>query len=176
MRFAVLAELLAVGSFFLVLAPIAALALPTLAMEIVESPPLRWSALRWVGLGVPLLALWMVLAHVTHGAALDAGARREGARPQRRRAVRFGLYACGWDLMSGPLGGMVMLVAHGLREAVEVAELALRVPSRAATAFLTGIYDVPPHRVGRARRFGILGVALLGVITVVAIALLAALL
>jgi hypothetical protein len=152
MRFAVLAELLAVGSFFVVLAPIAALALPTLAMEIVQSPPLRWSALRWVGLGVPLMALWMVLAHVTHGAALDAGARRQGARPERRRAVRFGLYACGWDLMGGPLGGVITLVSRGARAAAEVAELSVRVPGRDAAAMLQGVYQLPPEKAAVARR------------------------
>jgi hypothetical protein len=152
MRFAVLAELLAVGSFFVLLAPLAALALPNLALEILRSPPLRWSALRWVGLGVPLLALWMVLAHVTHGAALDAGARRLGARPERRRAVRFGLYACGWDLMTGPLGGLVTLVSRGAGALAELFELSVRVRGRAATAMLQGVYQLSPDKVARARR------------------------
>jgi hypothetical protein len=152
MRFAILAELLAVGSFFLVLAPLAALALPGLAMEIIQSPSLRWRALRWVGMGVPLLALWMVAAHVTHGAALDAGARRQGARPERRRAVRFGLYACGWDLMGGPLGSVIMLVSRGAGAAAELVELSVRVPARAAAAMLQGVYQLPPDRVAVARR------------------------
>ena len=163
MRFALIAELLAVLSMATMLVPLVALVLPNLALAVVESPALRMSALRWFSLGVPGLALWMVGAHVTHGAALDAGARRQGARPERRRAVRFGLYACGWDLMSGPLGALVMLVTRGLRDALEVAELAMRVPGRASTALLTGVYQLPPDRVARARRTGSIAAALLAV-------------
>jgi hypothetical protein len=153
-RFALVAELLAVLSMAMLLVPLAALVLPNLALEVVQSPSLRVSAMRWFGLGVPALALWMVFAHLTHGAALDVGARRQGARPARRRAMRFGLYACGWDLMSGPLGALVMLVTRGLRDAVEVAELAMRVPSRASVALLTGVYQLQPDKVARARRAG----------------------
>ncbi len=154
MRFAVLAELLAVLSMAVILVPLAVLVLPGLALQVVQSPALRVSAMRWFGLGVPTLALWMVFAHITHGAALDAGARRQGARPARRRAMRFGLYACGWDLMSGPLGALVMLITRGLRDAVEVAELAMRVPGRASAALLSGVYQLPPDKVVRARRTG----------------------
>jgi hypothetical protein len=161
MRFALVAELLAVASMATLLVPLAALVLPNLALEIVQSPPLRASALRWLSFGVPALALWMIAAHVTHGAALDAGARRQGARPQRRRAMRFGLYSCGWDLMSGPLGALVMLVSRGVRDAVEVAEIAMRVPGRASAALLSGVYQLPPDAVARARRIGSAAAALL---------------
>jgi hypothetical protein len=169
MRFAVLAELLAVLSMATILVPLAALVLPNLAIDIVQSPSLRGSALRWVVFGVPGLALWMVAAHVTHGAALDAGARRQGARPERRRAVRFGLYACGWDLMSGPLGALMMLVTRGRRDALELAELAMRVPGRASQAMLTGIYQLPPDRAARARRTGSAAAALLAVVSAAAV-------
>jgi hypothetical protein len=165
MRFALIAELLAVLSMATLLVPLSALVLPNLAIEIVQSPSLRVSALRWITLGVPALALWMIVAHVTHGAALDAGARRQGARPERRRAVRFGLYACGWDLMSGPLGALVMLVTRGMRDAVELAELAMRVPGRASVALLSGVYQLPPDRVARARRFGSAAAALVAVVS-----------
>jgi hypothetical protein len=77
-----------------------------------------------------------------------------GARPARRRAVRFGLYACGWDLMSGPLGAVMMLATRGFRDALALAELAVRVPARASQAMLTGVYQLPPDRAARARRAG----------------------
>lgn len=160
-RFALLAELLAVLSMATLLVPLAALVLPNLALEIVQSPSLRMSAVRWISFGVPALALWMIVAHVTHGAALDAGARRQGARPQRRRAMRFGLYACGWDLMSGPLGALVMLFTRGVRDALELAELAMRVPGRASVALLSGVYQLPPDRLARARRAGSVAAVLL---------------
>jgi hypothetical protein len=161
MRFAVLAELLAVASMAAVLLPVIALAVPGLALALVADPALRWSALRWIGVGVPALALWMVAAHVTHGAALDLGARRLGARPQRRRAVRFGLYACGWDLMAGPLGAAVMLAAHGLRAMLEIAERAVLAPGRASAALLQGVYQLRPAEIARARRAGTLAAILI---------------
>jgi len=163
MRFALLAELLAVLSMAALLVPLVALALPNLALEIVRSPTLRVSALQWFGLGVPALALWMVFAHVTHGAALDASARRQGARAERRRAMRFGLYACGWDLMAGPLGALVMVFTRGFHDAIELAELAMRVPGRASAALLQGVYQLTPDKVARARRAGSVAAALLAV-------------
>lgn len=165
MRFAVVAELLAVSSMLMILAPCIALALPTLALEVVHNPSLRDSALRWVAFGVPGLALWMVAAHITHGAALDAGARRQGGPSQRRRAVRFGLYACGWDLMTGPLGAAVILASKGLRAALELLDLAVRVPGKATVALLQGVYMLPPEGVVRARRTGAIAAVLIALIS-----------
>jgi hypothetical protein len=161
MRFAVVAELLAVGSMVALLAPFIALALPTLALEVLHNPSLRESILRWVALGVPGLALWMVVAHITHGAALNVGARRQGGPSQRRRAVRFGLYACGWDLMTGPLGAVVTLASKGLSAALELLELAVRVPGRATVALLQGVYKLPPEGITRARRVGAIAAVLI---------------
>ncbi|MEP7121323.1 MAG: hypothetical protein ABJE95_10455 [Byssovorax sp.] len=163
MRFAVLAEVLAVASMVAVLLPIAALALPTLALEVVHDPDLRMAALRWVAIGVPALSLWMVLAHVTHGAALDVGARRQGASSQRRRAVRFGLYACGWDLMTGPLGALVTLFSKGFGAMIDLVELAMHVPGRATTALLQGAYKLTPDALGRARRVGSIAAAAIAI-------------
>ena len=161
LRFAVLAELLAVASMAMLLIPFVALALPSLAISVVHDPALRWSALRWLGVGVPALALWMVIAHVTHGASLAAGARAQGARPQHRRAVRFGLYACGWDLMAGPLGGLVTLTTKGVRAAAEIGELAMVVPGRAAIALLHGVYQLTPPQIVKARRSGAVAAVLI---------------
>jgi hypothetical protein len=163
MRFAVLAELLAVASMVTLLLPLVALALPTLALEVAHDRDLRLTALRWVAVGVPALSLWMVGAHVTHGAALDVGARRQGAASQRRRAVRFGLYACGWDLMTGPLGALVTLFSKGFRATIELFELAMNVPGRATVALLQGAYKLAPEGLARARRTGSLAAALIAV-------------
>ncbi|APR79396.1 Hypothetical protein A7982_04743 [Minicystis rosea] len=175
MRFAVLAELLAVASMAAILLPLLAFALPGLTLAVVSDPTLRWHAARWIGLGVPIIALWMVAAHVTHGAALDAGARRLGARAQRRRAVRFGLYACGWDLMAGPLGAAVTLVSQGLRATIELLELAIRAPSRSSRALLQGVYQIAPADMPRARRAGTVAALVIaiasGVLVSIALAL-----
>ncbi|MDI1431532.1 MULTISPECIES: hypothetical protein [Polyangium] len=153
-RFAIVAEMLAVGSMVAMLLPIAALALPHLALQVIGDPEMRVRALEWFVIGVPALALWMVLAHASHGAALDAGARKQGARPQRRRALRFGLYSCGWDLMTGPLGAIWMLGSRGAKAAAEVLALSMRVPGRASDALLKGVYGLPEDAALRARRTG----------------------
>ncbi|UQA62133.1 hypothetical protein [Polyangium aurulentum] len=167
-RFAILAEVLAVGSMVAVLLPVAALALPNLAAQVIADPALRMSAIRWFAVGVPALALWMVAAHATHGAALDAGARKQGARPQRRRALRFGLYACGWDLMTGPLGATVVLVTRGAKAMAEIASLTMRVPGKASLALLTGVYGLAGERAARAQRTGSLVAMLLAVLSALA--------
>lgn len=154
MRFAVLCEVLAVASMVAALLPIAALALPNLAFQVIADPNMRQRALQWFVIGVPALALWMVIAHASHGAALDVGARRVGGRPQRRRALRYGLYACGWDLMTGPLGAVWVLFSKGMKATGEVMGLAMTVPGKASRALLSGVYGLPEEDVNRAYRTG----------------------
>ncbi|WP_437929686.1 hypothetical protein WMF37_10585 [Sorangium sp. So ce291] len=154
MRFALLAETLAILSMVVALLPVIALALPSLTLELARNPVARASALQWLAIGIPALTVWMVLAHAVHGAALELGARRQGARPERRRALRFGLYACGWDLMAGPLGALVMLITGGIKGAEQILSASLRVPGRASTALLLGVYALSPDAAERARRAG----------------------
>jgi hypothetical protein len=165
MRFAVLAEFLAVTSMMVFLVPLAALALPSLALQVVHSPAMRASALEWLAFGVPALSLWMVIAHVTHGAALDAGARRQGAPSQRRRAMRFGLYACGWDLMAGPLGAIVTAITKGRKAMMGLVDLSMQVPGKASVALLSGVYQLTPNQVTRARRTGAIAAVLLTLVS-----------
>ncbi|MEZ4297024.1 MAG: hypothetical protein R3B70_18810 [Polyangiaceae bacterium] len=162
--FAVLAELLAVGSMAVLLVPVVALVLPGLAAAIVSDPHLRSRAIVFMALGVPALAVWMAFAHAAHGVALDAGARRNGGRSQRRRAIRFGLYACGWDLMSGPLGAIAAAFTEGRKAAGEALSASMRVPARATLALLQGVYALSPASATRARKWG-MGAAI--VVTVV---------
>jgi hypothetical protein len=175
-RFAIVAEVLAVGSMVTVLLPVAALALPQLALQVIGDPTMRVRALAWFAVGVPTLAAWMVVAHATHGAALDVGARGQGARPQRRRALRFGLYACGWDLMTGPLGAIWLLVARGKKAAGELVGLTMRVPGKASHALLSGVYGLPDDLAARAQKTGTrvaIGLAIVsafGVLLVIALA------
>jgi len=72
--------------------------------------------------------------------ALDRGARRSGARGATKRAVRFGLYAAGWDLVIGPLGAVVVSLKEGLRAALSIAGVGVGLPGRSARAFLRGCY------------------------------------
>ena len=82
----------------------------------------------------------LVLAHLAHGWALDRGARRAGARGATTRALRFGLYAAGWDLVIGPLGALVVAAKEGLSAASSVVTVGIGLPARSARAFLRGCY------------------------------------
>lgn len=123
---------------------------------------------RLVGwaLALPVvLTVWMVAAHVAHGLALGLGAERAGARPQRRRAVRFGLYSCGWDVASGPAGVIVALFrpkGPGVRGSLSQS---FGVPGRAATAFLTGVFGLDEPAARKARRAGTVAAALATVLS-----------
>jgi hypothetical protein len=90
--------------------------------------------------GPPALAGLLVIAHVAHGLALDRGARRAGAKGATTRALRFGLYATGWDLVVGPLGALVIAAKEGPRAALSLASLGMGLPGRSARAFLSGCY------------------------------------
>lgn len=103
-------------------------------------------ALRLAAAGIPGLALILVAAHVAHGWALDWGARRSGVRSGTTRALRFGLYAAGWDLVIGPLGIMILVAKEGGRAALSIASVGIGLPGRSARAFLRGAY----HLEGRA--------------------------
>jgi hypothetical protein len=56
------------------------------------------------------------------------------------RAIRFGLYAAGWDLVVGPLGAIVVAVKEGLRKAISIGSVGVGLPGRSARAFLRGCY------------------------------------
>jgi hypothetical protein len=164
-RFALLAELLAVTSMLMLFVPLLALALPRLALVIIGDPSAQSLVFRLLVIGIPILAIWMVAAHATHGAALDLGARRVGARGERRRALRFGLYACGWDLMVGPLGALVMLFERGWRSLGELLGESMTVPGRASLALLQGVYRLSPRDAARARGAGTVAAAAIALVS-----------
>lgn len=81
------------------------------------------------------LALLLVAAHAAHGLALGAAARRRGAKASLGRALRFGLYSAGWDLVLGPIGFVGLL-----REKASLVHVAVGLPTRSSLAFLRGTY------------------------------------
>lgn len=140
LRFAVVSELLASAAMALAaLVPLGLLA-PTWIGHVLlhEKAVLARLAIA----GVPSLAALLVVAHAAHGWALDLGARRSGARPATSRAVRFGLYAAGWDLVVGPLGAVVVALKEGLGASVSIASVGVGLPGRSARAFLRGCYGL----------------------------------
>ncbi len=169
LRFAVLSEMIAVSAMALAaLIPVAVLA-PTWLRRLVLDD--FTSALRLAVVGVPLVALLLVVAHAAHGWALDFGARRSGARAATRRSLRFGLYATGWDLVVGPLGAIVVAVKEGAGSAASIAGMTVGLPGRSARAFLRGCYRLEGEAAGPALHASYImaGVAtLLGALAVIA--------
>lgn len=150
LRFAVACELLASTAVFASMLAVAAAIAPDWVKELVLDPTSRSIAIRVVLLGLPAFAALLVAAHAAHGLSIDAGASRSGARSARSRALRFGLYACGWDLVMGPLGALIVALKEGLRAAVNLPRSLSGLPTRATTAFLRGCYRLEGEHARRA--------------------------
>jgi hypothetical protein len=150
--FAVLAELLAALGLCVTLAAVSFLLLPPLGATLMESATLRGHVVQAVAWGVPALTAVMVLLHASHGGALDAAARRAGSR-QTGRGLRFGLYGCGWDLVTLPLGLLVLTFTDGPLSALRHSARGLTAPNSAALSYLTHVHHFErPVAVKVARR------------------------
>lgn len=167
LAFGVLAELLAAAGLSATLAALGLLLLPALGSEVLRNPALQSLALHVVGWGVPGLAAVMVALHAAHGVALDAAARREGSH-QGGRGWRFGLYACGWDLVTLPLGLLVLTFTDGPVTALRHSARGLTAPNSAATAYLVHVHHLERERALRASRraVGIVSVPMIGLVLV----------
>jgi hypothetical protein len=138
LRFAFASELLASAAMaLLAIAPAAVIAPRWVKHVLLDEAP---AAARLAAIGVPALATLLVAAHAVHGWALDRGARRSGARGATTRALRFGLYATGWDLVVGPLGALVVAAKEGLGKALSIGVVIMDLPGRSTRAFLRGCY------------------------------------
>lgn len=167
LRFAVVSELLASTAMaLLALAALLVLA-PAWVEHVVLDEGLTLA--RLAAAGIPGLAGLLVVAHVAHGWALDLGARRSGAGRATKRAVRFGLYAAGWDLVVGPLGAVVMAFKEGLRSALSIAGVGVGLPGRSARAFLRGCYRLEGASAGPALRASMIAAVLATIVGVIAI-------
>jgi hypothetical protein len=157
LTFAVTCELIASTAMFLGFVAVAAIVAPEWVKYLALDPSARQTTFRIVVLGLPSFAGLLVVAHAAHGLSIDFGARRTGARGERSRALRFGLYACGWDLVMGPVGAVVVAIKEGLGPALGLTSALSGLPTRATTAFLRGCYRVD----GEASR-GALGTSYVG--------------
>lgn len=146
LRFAALCELLAAAAAFASFLAVAAVIAPGWLAHLARDPSARSVTARVVLFGLPAFAALLVAAHAAHGLSIDVGARRQGARGARSRALRFGLYACGWDLVMGPLGAIVVALKEGLGAAAELAGALSGLPTRATNAFLRGCYRLDGER------------------------------
>lgn len=176
LRFAATCELLASGAAFASFSAIAAVVAPQWVKHVALDPTARGIAVRVMLLGLPAFAALLVGAHAAHGLSIDIGATRSGARSARSRALRFGLYACGWDLVMGPIGAVVVPLKEGLRAAFALAGSLSGLPTRATNAFLRGCYRLEGDRARGALAISyvgaILATLLFPVIVCIAIAVL----
>jgi hypothetical protein len=150
LAFAVVAELVAAVGLAVCFAGFGLLA-PDVAHVVLTDPVLRSAAGRGLAVGLPLVAGTMIVLHVLHGVIIDRAARKAGST-KRGRGLRFGLYACGWDLVTLPLGLLVLLVTDGPSGVKKAIGLAISVPNRAARAYLSGIHGLDPERTASAAK------------------------
>lgn len=117
----------------------------------------------WWCAAVPLLTLWMVGAHTLHALALERGAVASGGPSLRRRALRFGLYACGWDLASAPLGVVTLVGREGLSAGLSCVRASLHAPSRSTRALLRAGYGLEGRAERSAARAGTVAAVLIAI-------------
>lgn len=154
LAFALLTEVLAALGLCLTLAGALLLVLPALGSEVAGNAALRSMIGRGVLWGVPALSLLMVALHTAHGLALDAAARRFGSR-QSGRGLRFGLYSCGWDLVTLPLGLLVLMLTDGPVSALRHSARGLTAPNSAALAYLAHVHHFEQPQAVRVTRHAV---------------------
>jgi hypothetical protein len=150
LRFAVVCELVAIVGMLISLVPLVAFFAPRWLHDVLANAASRELAGRIFVGGVPFLATLLVLAHALHGLALDVGAHRAGAPHAWTRALRFGLYAAGWDLVLGPVGAILVAAKEGVRAGAGLFAEAALLPSRAARAFVGAAYRLEGAAAERA--------------------------
>lgn len=139
LAFALLCESLAISSFFLVAAVVSGLILPQVTARILFSPEVLQGSVLVIG----GLAVAMVLLHLLWGEFLERGVRSAGLALDRPRGLRFGLYACGWDFLTSPIGLFGATRARG-RHFLAPMLAAGRVPRQAMDHYLTDCRQLSP--------------------------------
>ncbi|MFO0679623.1 MAG: hypothetical protein U0169_24055 [Polyangiaceae bacterium] len=136
--FAIACEVLAVSAMVAFALPVVAIVVPSWMHHVLFDSVAREYVLRLLVLFVPSVAMLLAGAHAVHGLALGRGAARANGSSTRSRALRFGLYACGWDLVVGPLGAVVLMVREGWAAGFGVLGVSVGLPTRASRGFLKG--------------------------------------
>lgn len=169
LRFAAICEIVASVTWLLMIVPVALVVAPGWLHHIVFDPAARATALKAIVLGVPAFAGLLLVLHSTHGLSIDVGAVKNGSRRARSRALRFGLYACGWDLVMCPAGAIVTAVKEGVGAALSVLGVGNGLPTRATRAFLRGCYRLDGEPANRAVGTSYVGAILATSVGVIAI-------
>lgn len=157
LTFSLLVEVMAIGSLGVALAlPVLAIA-PEFGLELLRDRAFFGTAL----VGLVSASLLMVFLHAAWGVCLEWGAQRAGSLPHFRMGLRFGLYACGWDLLTSPIGVAHQALRRGPRHAFETAAAAARVPRRALALYMEECRRFPQEAQRRATRASIYAIGLM---------------
>jgi hypothetical protein len=153
LAFAACAEVFALGSVGVLAAFGLWLAAPELTQQLLaSSEACATLALTWFAFVVCMLGL-----HVLWGVCLDLGAQRPAGRSWQG-GVRFGLYACGWDLLTSPIGVLATLLTRGPLRAWAPIAAAARAPLLAQKAYLVLCLGADGAAQRRARRLSMFAV------------------
>jgi hypothetical protein len=172
LSYALLAESVAVGSTVLawtalgvglMYAILPAFTAHTLSSASGQAGLIRMSGVAWIAFTSVLL-----LTHLIHGYFLDREAGRAGRERKPARALRFGLYAAGWDVAQSPIGFAALLIRRGPGAFREALRHATTTPGRATTALLRGVYGLEGEALATVRRRSFLRTMIASVLVICA--------
>ena len=169
LSFALLSELVSVSGLVVAAIPLLGLA-PDFVRVAISDPLIYELVVRAVAFGIPSLAVLMVLLHALHGVLTDRAARRAGSQ-HRGRGLRFGLYACGWDLVTLPLGLLIVAVSDGFGVAGRAAAQSLAAPAVATRAYLSGVHGLAAPQAKQAARSAAFATVAVAVVSLIVAAL-----
>ncbi len=143
--FAVIAEIFAVASTALVIAPLVVLGIPGLLLRFLSDDATRSAVLLATLVGIVGFTLLLVGAHALHGWVL-------APEVSRTRGLRLGFYACGWDFGSSPAGLLAATYADGVAAGFSLLGSSLSAPARSIDAALGGLFRLEPDKARRVKR------------------------
>lgn len=132
LSFALWCEGWAVGSFSLAWAAVFYALFPFVATNMASSP----SVVLLATTILVALIIFVVLVHALWGVGLEWGIARAGRPASFNLGLRFGLYACGWDLLTSPAGFYFQARRLGLRGGLAAVRAGTKAPRPSIHAYL----------------------------------------
>jgi hypothetical protein len=133
LAFGVLAELVACVSIVVALLLLVLVVFPSGAWFLFGQTR-ALAALFGLGAG---LGLFMVLVHALWGFGLELALWCRGAGFRLQRGLAFAFYACGWDLLTSPIGVVLSVAQSGPVTGIDHVRQAARVPRAALVRYVT---------------------------------------
>lgn len=139
LAFSLLCEVVAILGFSAVWAGAFLVLFPRFTLGVLSSLVL----MGFAALVLVLLVLFVVFLHALAGAALEWCIGRTGQAPDYNRGIRMGLYSCGWDLLTSPVGVLLALTSSPPLPPFALVLAGARVPRAATSAYLTQCRGLP---------------------------------